>query len=49
MATLIRAELSQPGLHLAGPTLAGMPHRIADYAVQFTPIRSRHIPMPARR
>jgi hypothetical protein len=32
MATLIRAELSPPGLQLADPTLAGMPHRIADYA-----------------
>jgi hypothetical protein len=49
MATLIRAELSQPELHLGAPTLAGMPHRIADYAVQFTPVRARHIPIAARR
>jgi heme/copper-type cytochrome/quinol oxidase subunit 1 len=36
MATLIRAELSPPGLQLVDPTLAGIPHRIADYALQFT-------------
>jgi heme/copper-type cytochrome/quinol oxidase subunit 1 len=36
MAVLIRAELSQPGLQLVDPTLAGMPQRIPDYFVQFT-------------
>jgi hypothetical protein len=33
MAVLIRAELSQPGLQLVDPTLAGMPQRIPNYFV----------------
>jgi hypothetical protein len=46
MATLIRAELSPPGLQMVDPTFAGMPHRIVDYAVQFTAWNMAFRPRP---